>query len=298
MGNTSGNPDALGYLVPVFMGLSALAAAFVAALFGQLGAGSSRTPSTLLSALALVVALLGLGTIESGRARASLGAFHATDDFDSLRHRDLPPRAVVIAHAPQTCFRHWELVATEQVRPDVTLVPIPFLGYPGMLEQLIERDPTLSELLRGYLLEGELRQPDLQSLAARRPLLVEMDVRVPALLDDTLAPGPLFYEVVDAGTTETDVREAATRRAATLERLEHALGADREDRETRNQLLWTHYLDALYYARIGAIPRARESLGRAQSIAPEAAELVLLQQALADPTLEGPIDVSRFLVGP
>ena len=41
-------------------------------------------------------------------------------------------------------------------------------------------------LPRGLLLEGELRQPDLQTLAARRPLFVEMDVRVPPALYETI----------------------------------------------------------------------------------------------------------------
>lgn len=296
LGHTSGNPDALGYLMPAMTGIAALAAAFVAAVIAQLGGSATRAPSRLVTALALVTALLGLAQLAQSRAEASLASFHATDDFDDLRVRSLPPRAVVIAHLPQTVFRHWELAATEQVRPDVTLVPIPFLGYPGVLDRLIERDPALTDLLRGYLLEGELRQPDLQSLAARRPLLVEMDVRVPPALDETLAPGPGYYEVIDGGATDADVRDGSARRAAALESLGRALGAQSVEAETKNQLLWIHYVDALYYARTGRLERARESLARALSLAPEARELQALAGALRDPALEGPVDVTPFLV--
>jgi hypothetical protein len=296
MGNTSGNPDALGYLSPAFVAIAALAAAFVGAVVAQMGGSSPDKPGAALTAVAVLAALLGLAPLEASRARASLATFHATDELDELRIRRLPPRAVVVAHLPQTVFRHWELSATEQVRPDVTIVPIPFLGYPGMVQQLAERDPTLGELLRGYLLEGELRQPDLQSLAARRPVLVEMDVRVPRRLYDTMVPSGLYYEVVDAGWTATDVREASAHRAEALDRLTRALGGDRADPETRNQLLWIHYVDALDYAALGARDPARESVRRALSLAPEATELRALSDALA--TGEGPLDVTPFLVGP
>lgn len=298
MGHTSGNPDALGYLVPAFMGLAALAAALVAAIVAQLAGSPDRRPPVLVTALAIVMALLGLATIGESRKRSTLASFHATDDLDEPRIRALPARAVVIAHLPQTVFRHWELEATEAARPDVTLVPIPFLGYPGMIERVIERDPSIAELLRGYLLEGELRQPDLQSLAARRPILVEMDVRVPIALYETLAPALLYYEVVDAGTTETDVREAAEQRSLALRALDRALDDDRDDPETRAQIVWIHYGDALYYAQLGAIDRARESVRRARALAPEARELVELDRRLSDPELEGPIDVTPFVVGP
>ncbi|MDQ3037322.1 MAG: hypothetical protein M3Y87_33315, partial [Myxococcota bacterium] len=253
----------------------------------------------LVTALALLMAGLGLAQLQQSRARASLAAFHATDDFDDRRFRSLPPRAVVIAHLPQTAFRHWELEATEQLRPDVTLVPIAFLGYPGVVDRLIDRDPELQDLLRGYLLEGELRQPDLQSLAAQRPLLLELDVRVPRALYETLAPHPSgYYEVVESGTTDADVREGSTARAESLAQWARALGADMSDPETRNQLLWIHYADTLYYAQSGVLERARESLSRALTIAPQSRELRGLAEALADPALEGPIDVTPFLVGP
>jgi hypothetical protein len=299
MGNTLRNPDALGYLVPAFAAIAALAAAFAGAVAAQLAGAGARAPGFLVTALALGVAALGLAAMEPTAERASLAAFHAPDDFDDRRIRALPPRAVVIAHLPQTVFRYWEIDATEQVRPDVTLVAMPFLGYPGMVERLVQRDPTLSELLRGHLLEGEIRRPDLQSLAARRPVLIELDVRVPPSLYDTLAPAPgtLLYEVVDAGATADDVREAGARRAADIDALVRALGSDAEDAETRAQLLWIHYVDALYYAGVGALERARQSCERALALAPEAAELVALHRALSDPGLEGPLDVRPFLAG-
>src|SRR5690606_30933426 len=116
---------------------------------GQRPDGSPRTTAALV---ALVVAALGLAQLHRSAERSSLAAFHATDDFDEERVRRLPPHAVVLVHDPQAAFRHWSVEAVERSRPDVTLVPIPFLEYPGVVDALAARDPDVAELLRGYLL--------------------------------------------------------------------------------------------------------------------------------------------------
>jgi hypothetical protein len=106
----------------------------------------------------------------------------------------------------------------------------------------------------------------------------------------------LYYEVVDAGVTAADIREAAERRAETLAALTIALGEQVHEPETRNQLLWIHYGDALYYAAMGLPDRARQSTAWAIELAPDAAELRALSIALDDPNLEGAIDIRPYRV--
>ncbi|HEY8430308.1 MAG TPA: hypothetical protein VIL20_18130, partial [Sandaracinaceae bacterium] len=291
------NPDVLGYMMPGFAAIGALATALVAAVLARVGQRPDGSPRTVAALVALVVAALGLAQLHRSAERSSLAAFHATDDFDEERVRRLPPHAVVLVHDPQAAFRHWSVQAVERSRPDVTLVPMPFLEYPGVVDALAARDPDVAELLRGYLLEGELRQPDLQSLAARRPLLVQMDVRVPRALYETMVPAGLYYEIVDAGATDTDVLEAAGPRRAAIARLRAHLGNDAEERETKNHLLWMHYVDALYYAAVGARDEARASVRAGLAIQPQAAELRALADALADPDETGPLEIAPFVVG-
>jgi len=291
------NPDILGYLMPGLAAVGAVLTCLVALILSRFGLERDGSPRWVAVALALGVGGLGIAQLHGTAERASLAQFRATDDFDEERVRRLPDDAVVVAHDPQTVFRHWSLAATERARPDVTIIPMPFLGYPGVVDALVDRDPDVAELLRGYLLEGELRQPDLQSLATRRPLLVEMDVRVPVDLYETLVPAGLYYEVLDAGATDTDVAESAGPHAETIARLYHQLGDQAaEHRETRGHLLWMHYLDALYYAAVGARPHAREAVRRGLAVQPEAAQLRALSLAL-DGAEEGPLDVTPFLVG-
>lgn len=291
------NPDVLGYMMPGIAAIGALATALVAAVLGKVGQRADGTPRMTATLVALVVAALGLAQLHRSADRSSLATFHATDVFDEERVRRLPPHAVVLVHDPQAAFRHWSVEAVERVRPDVTLVPVPFLEYPGVVDALVERDPDLTELLRGYLFENELRQPDLQSLAARRPMLVQMDVRVPRALYETMIPAGLYYEIVDGGATDTDVLEAAGPHRAVLARLAAHLGEDARETETKNHLLWMHYVDALYYAAVGARDQARESVRAGLAIQPAAPELLGLAEALSDPDAVGPVEITPFLVG-
>lgn len=303
LGFVRGNPDALGYLMPALGGVAALAVSLVAAVVALLGERNeaqkkkSAQPSPMLAMVALAVAMLGAVQLVSSRAHASLAAFHATDDVDELRIRDLPPHAVVLAYSPQTVFRFFELAATEHVRPDVTLIPMPFLGYPGTIDALVRRSPEVAGVLRSELLDGEPAVSELQSLASQRPVLIELDVRVPIALHETLLPDTILYSVEPAGTTDVDIRSASTARAHALDALRNALADDTRDRPTREQLLWIHYNDALYAASMGERDAARLSLSRAMAISPSSRELSMLREALADPRGRGPLDVRPFTVG-
>lgn len=304
LGSVRSNPDILGYMMPGIAAAGALIVSLVGALLARIGHRPDGTPRNTTTFAAVVVALLGLAQMKASVEQSSLASFHATDDFDEERIRRLPENAVVLANNPQTVFRHWSIDASEHVRPDVTIVPMPFLGYPNGVDMLVERDPDLRELLRGYMLEGELRQPDLQSLAASRPLLIEMmtpcrgDERgpcIPPALFETLVPAGMYYEVVETGATDTDVTEAAAPQAQMHRRLYAHLGGQTAERETRNQLVWMHYTDGLYYASVGAREPAAAAIGRALRLRPSDPILLQLAEALADPTR--PLDLSDFVVG-
>jgi hypothetical protein len=298
LGFVRGNPDAVGYLGPVLAAGAALTTAFVAAVISQLGSNGPKVSRSVV-ALASVAVLLGLAQLRYGATHASLARFHATDDFDEVRHRAVPTRAVLALTVPQTVFRHWGVDASDRVRPDVSLFPRPFLTYPGVAEAIARRHPHLTSLTRSTLVEGEMLAPELQSLAARRPVMLEMDVIVDLLLFDTLAPRGALYEVVDGGASARDVADSSAARHEALDRLRRGIGENLEDRETQAQLLWVHYGDALYFAQMGALDAARISTERALSIAPESVELLALRAVLEGLPADAhtPIDVRPFRVG-
>ena len=172
------------------------------------------------------------------------------------------------------------------------------IQIPADLRQFDESElPAIAEELRGYLIEGELRQPDVQSLAAERPLLLELDPRVPPSLVETIVPTGLLYGVEPGGAADTDVLRGARVREAILGRLYADLGDEvQTSREAREQLVWLHYMDAVFFARVGAREPARLAVDRGLALAPEATELRALRAAISAEG-EGPIDVAPFLVG-
>ena len=58
---------------------------------------------------------------------------------------------MLVASSPQLVFRHLELASTEAVRPDVALVPLPFLRYPGVAQAPVRAHPALRELVNDFL---------------------------------------------------------------------------------------------------------------------------------------------------
>ena len=289
-----GNPDALGYLGPAFGATAALAVAFLAmtgtAIVDAMGSGRVLPP--ILSAMALGI---GVQQVVHVGPRASLAAFHATDAFSESRIAALPPRAVVIGTTPHWVFRHWEHDATEGLRPDVTLVPLPFLAYPGTADAFVARHADLANLVAGYVSAQRLTAPTLADGASRRPVLLELDMRADPSLYPMLLPANLLHRVVpDADGPARSL--AARSQRADYARLYAQLGAGARETETSRELLWMHYLDAVYYAGRGEIALAREATERAATLHPLDAHLRELRSALGAAG-NGPMDVTRFLDG-
>ena len=68
-----------------------------------------------------------------------------------------------------------EAEAVSALRADVTLVPLPFLGYGGTAAVLAARTPEIAPLLDELARTGVLAADRLVALAATRPVFVELD---------------------------------------------------------------------------------------------------------------------------
>lgn len=275
------NPDVLGYMMPGFAALVALAAAGLAALLSALPARMRRA----LPVIATASVLLALLQFPRERARASLRTFTATDPFDDLRRRELPTRALLVLTTPESVFRHWEGEASEALRGDVTLVPVPFLGYGSMHEALLRKHPELRALVADYLARGALSAEQLAALARTRPVLVELDTRAALSAYDASAPEGLLYRV---GAGSSASREKAHARLRTR------LADQLREPETRKQLLWNEYVAALYFAHHGELTRARSAVASGLALSPHTRELVLLARALSQ-RKDGALDIRPFL---
>jgi hypothetical protein len=240
------NPDVLGYMLPGFAGFVALGLCAAATLLAALPATFQARAVQAAAALALGLAAAQLG---STHAQASLAEFHATDDFDQLRYTALPADAVLLSSTPETTFRHWDAQASAQLRGDVSLLPLPFLNYGATSDVLARREPALAPAMRSYQRSGQLSFGALDTLGATgRPILVEADLMASWPVFTRLLPQGLLYRVLSAPPTPPALLEAARAREAALSQLYARLGAQVAQLETRRQLVFLHYMDALYYA--------------------------------------------------
>jgi hypothetical protein len=294
LGSPRGNPDAIGYMIPGLAALAVLASAGFAAA-ASLAADSPAVTRWLRAPMWLVAAsVVALG---SNRyfAAADLSSFHATDLFDEHRERGLPARSVVVATTPQTVFRHFELTATERVRPDVELLPLPFLRYPGVADAVVHEHPDLRALVEGFLATETVHASALAALATRRPVFTELDSHVPPSAFAAMLPMGLLYATVDPATARALQTPAAGLQRSVYQRVYQDLGAGAGEAETSRQLLWLHYMDALYYAAAGDRARAGVSLALATRLRPADSQLRALRAALANDAQSGPLDVRPFL---
>jgi hypothetical protein len=140
-----------------------------------------------------------------------------------------------------------------------------------------------------------LSTPELQSLAALRPVFVEMDVRVAQETMDLLVPEQLYHRVLTADTTDADEARAMHTHAGLWGDIYQRIGLPIEE-HTKTQMLWRHYADSLYFAGVGDINAARRTVAAGLALNPHARELVRLQGTLKEATLGERIDIEPFTI--
>lgn len=275
-----GNPDVLGYMLPGFAGLLALALAAAVLLLEALP--GARLQRGSLRVLGLVALGLALAQLRTGYAQASLASLHGTDDFDQLRQQPLPARAVLVLTHPETTFRHWEGEAVERARPDVSMLPLPFVNYAGSAGVLARRQPELREVLASYRSSADdvLSYGPLAALAQHRPVLVEADLTASWPLFPRLLPEGLFYRVLQREPSRAELASAAAARQKIVSKLHASLDAELRATETRRQLLWLHFMDALYFASHGEPLLALDFAQRGLLLQPKEKELTRLARVL------------------
>ena len=288
------NPDVLGYMMPGFAALIALAAIGVAVVLQSLPSTVLLRERVSLTVCGLLV-LLGAAQFSREASRASLRTFHASDDLDDLRRRALPARALLVLTTPDVVFRHWEGEAVEQLRSDVTLLPLPFVGYGGTDRILAQRHPELRAVIDTYVRDGQLNELLLRTLARERPVFVELDSSVALPLLPFVVPDGLLYRVLPEPPDLSAVLRTGLSRQRDQTRLRARLGDNAKDPETERQMVWIRYIEALYFAWHGARELARGSTRGGLAWSPQARELVRLDTALAQPGA-GPFALEPFLV--
>jgi len=90
----------------------------------------------------------------------------------------------------------------------------------------------------------------------------------------------MWYRLRETAPSAAELTQAAAERSATLSLLQRRLGDQLEQTETRRQLLFCHYVDAVYYAAHGAVELALAAVARGLTLVPEERDLLRLRALL------------------
>jgi hypothetical protein len=241
----------------------------------------------VLAAVALIAVIANVGP--RGQAQYS-----APDALDDLSRRSLPTRSVVLTRDAGSWFRLLGSEAEEQLRADVTLVPLDFLAYPRALEALIEQNPELLPVLDPYSKSQRLPAGALRGLSQLRPTLIELDRQVSPALYPLLESAGLYERVLERRPLALDplLGQRRTHDDARLLAIEQNLTPASMRAELRQRLGRVHFFKGLVAANQSERARAQLHVAQGLAFAPDDAALLRLQIALQSTR---PVDASAML---
>jgi hypothetical protein len=123
---------------------------------------------------------------------------------------ELPAHSLVLVRTPQVAQRLWAARIIAGSRPDVVVVPLPWLDRPSLVAHLLELEPGLAELIREVAVHGSPSEYALSTLADARPLFAELDPRWDRRLVEHLVPRSPWFGIAPHALGRSD-------RQATLE---------------------------------------------------------------------------------
>jgi len=289
------NPDYYGYMQPAVAAIAVAAGVFAAVAIDVLGRALPR--GGIVAAL-LTAATLALPVVHGREAKAAvdLSGFCATRLYYDLALASAEPGSAVLVSYYKPFFALWAARYIDGSRTDLAIVNPQLFGYPGYLRSALGEHPELKRLAHSMIVKGVITEAAISELAYSRPVRVEPSPWVEAAAFRNLLPDGTTYKAFPEPLGTADVTDAASGHFASWRRFYGLLGTGWQEHETWRMLVWSHYLDALFFARRGDREDAKKALDLARNLGTDAPELVDLG-ALLDKPGKGPIDVAPFMPG-
>ncbi len=284
----------LGFIAYSLPASAVLAAALPGALLAPDGRSRERVSRGQLGAL-LVLLAIGALRLHHSASETRTPTFTFLDSWSARARLRLPARALLLLRDGNAAHMLSALEAEDATRPDLRVLPLWLFDHEKQAWELASRDPELRALLRTYLLEGELSPAELETLAARRPVLLDLDARTPPGLYESLQLTELFYEVTGAGVSKTEERASAAAFHEDFAALREAVRAEPADTAARDRLAELSWAAALYFAGVGDRDSARAAIADGRELARTRSGWDALSALLGGPSARGPIDVRGFL---
>ncbi len=156
--------------------LAALASCSTAGLFVLLDTLIAKRIPLAKQAAAMILAFHATSValvVEQADARADRSVLSGADAFTRAALDALPPGSTLWVDDPSAAWRLLAAQLVEGRRPDVLVVPRRLVLAGELLPPLLERERSLTSLLRSVALSGATDELAMSEIADRRPLFVE-----------------------------------------------------------------------------------------------------------------------------
>jgi hypothetical protein len=189
---------------------------------------------------AAVLTLTFAGTLVLSRADRALlerPSPAAVEAWTEAALGGLPPRSLLLVQTPALAQRLLASRVLAGTRPDVVIVPEPFITTGSIGRELSRNEPSLAPLLRQLYVNGSGDEYSLSRLADERPVLVELDRAWDRRVLEHLRPAGLWFDFSAPALGPSERRVAAARvRAAVRRSIELSGGKAALDGGTRRAL--------------------------------------------------------------
>ncbi|MBN2716396.1 MAG: DUF2723 domain-containing protein [Deltaproteobacteria bacterium] len=291
MGIDPFNPDYYGYILGTVVATAILIGVAVSVMTHVLLRATSQKG---LVAVAVAIACMIVPVLK-GKAvfnGVNLRHFTATRLIYDEALADAQPGTLAISSYYKLFFVLHSARYIDGSRPDVQVVNPQLFGYPGYLASVTREVPELKSLAWSIFVKGEITEKAIADLALAFPVRVEPSPWSEPKAMNHLFPTGLLYTALPEPTSTTDVTEMAEAHANRWKRVYQLMGTQWQEHETWRFLSWCHYLDAIYFAQMGARAASLQSIAFSHSIGSSTKELNALEDALREGS--GRIDVTPF----
>jgi len=216
----------------------AVAAFFPIALARAVAAlWASRLPFGRPAAVLIVTFASTLVLSRADRVLLERASPRAVEAWTEAALGGLPPQSLVLVQSPALARRLFASRVLHDTRPDVVVVPSPFITTGSSGFELSRTEPSAAPLLRQLWVNGSADEYSLSRLADERAVFVELDRAWDRRMLEHLRPDGLWLSFSAHALGASERRAAATRaRAGATARVELAGGDAALDPATRRAL--------------------------------------------------------------
>ncbi|MBN2804076.1 MAG: DUF2723 domain-containing protein [Deltaproteobacteria bacterium] len=294
MGFDPYNPDYYGYIMPAIALMATAFGVFVFIIIHVIYNTFKERGKYIAPVLAMLFIILPAVNTRNNRALTNLSGFSDTRAVYDSALKNAETGTVVISSYYKLFFLLWTAKQINGSRPDIKVVNPMFFGYPGYLASITKKMPVLKELAWSVFVKGEVSEKALSSLAEKFPVLVDPSIELGDNAWNYLLPHSILYRATPYPVGVSEIKNMAVDHFFQWSSFYSNLKNGIEEHETWRFLSWSHYRDALFFAKTGDRESALKSIEYLHNLGTSTRQVNDLEDAVKQS--DGPVDITPYML--